>query len=92
MACQQLKLETANSLRGGIAKALKRFLRLSSNLSIEERKALQNLKSNKDLTIIRADEGRAMVLMNTKDYKSKILDLVKDQDTYEPLKRDYTNY
>ena len=41
--------------------------------------------------IIGADKGRATVVMNTKDYKRKILDLLQDQNTYEPLKKDPTN-
>ena len=91
VACRQLKPESADNLRYDVVKTLKRFRKPQPNLSIEERKALQKLKNNKDITIIGADKGRATVIMNSKDYKDKVRALLSDQNTYEPLKKDPTN-
>ena len=91
VACRQLKQEAADSLRSDIVKTLRRFRKPPPNLTLEERKALQNLKNKKEIMIIGSDKGRATVVMNTKDYKDKILDLLQDKDTYELLKKDPTN-
>ena len=40
--------------------------------------------------ILAADKGRASVIMNTKDYKDKIMELLNDRNIYEPLKKDPT--
>ena len=34
-------------------------------------KALSSLKENNDILVIPADKGRAVVVMNTRDYKTK---------------------
>ena len=91
VACRQLKPEAADSLRNDVVKTLKRFRKPQPNLNVDERKALQNLRNNKDIMILGADKGRATVVMNTNDYKRKIQDLLQDQNTYEPLKKDPTS-
>ena len=58
---------------------------------MEERKALQELRNNKEIMILGADKGRATVVLNTKDYKDKVMKLLKDTNTYEVLKKDPTN-
>ena len=41
--------------------------------------------------ILPADNGRATVILNTADYKTKCQDLVNDKRTYKQLKKDPTN-
>ena len=56
----------------------------------KERKALMDLKKNKDIMILGADKGRATVIMKTADYRNKIENLLNDKETYEELKKDPT--
>ena len=53
-----------------------------TNISKEQSRALRNLKKDKDITIVPADKGRAVVVMNTNDYDNKISDLLNDEKTY----------
>ena len=48
------------------------------NISSEERKALLDLKSDKNLRILPGDEGKATVILDTSDYKKKLNTLLSD--------------
>ena len=61
-----------------------------SNITKGERKALFDLKKDKTITILPADKGRATVVLNTKDYESKMNDLLSDSNTYQKLTKDPT--
>ena len=43
-----------------------------------------------DITILPADKGRSTVILNTKDYESKMSTLLSDTNTYEVLQKDPT--
>ena len=62
----------------------------ASNISKGEFKALQELKADTDITILPADKGRSTVILNTKDYESKMSTLLSDINTYEVLQKDPT--
>ena len=47
--------------------------------------ALESLKKNKDIMIMRADKGGATVVMNTSTYLDKAYALLNDTQTYTPL-------
>jgi hypothetical protein len=47
------------------------------------------LKNNTDLTILPADKGNATVILNTADYKQKIISILEDP-AYRRLTRDPT--
>ncbi|XP_072019492.1 uncharacterized protein [Amphiura filiformis] len=65
---------------------------IESNLSKEERKALEDLKKDKDIRILPADKGRLVVVLNTEDYQNKCEKLLSDTNTYKNLgTRDPTN-
>ncbi|XP_067639481.1 uncharacterized protein [Eurosta solidaginis] len=49
------------------------------------------LKQNKQLIILNADKGNVTVVMDKKEYDSKIQTVVNDISTYRVLKRDPTN-
>ena len=51
--------------------------RPASNISKGELKALQELKADTDITILPPDKGRSTVILNTKDYESKMSTLLK---------------
>ena len=73
-----------------VARSIKRRKNLKPNLSIEEIKALQELKKDQTISILPADKGRATVVMDRSDYENKIQNILKDTKTYEPLKKDPT--
>ena len=52
-------------------KLLKNNSKLSSNITKKENKALQELSKNEELTILPADKGIVVVILNTEDYKTK---------------------
>ena len=55
------------------------------NISKEQLTAIRNLKKDPSITIVPADKGRSVVVMNTSDYKSKINTLLNDNNTYEKI-------
>ena len=52
------------------------------NLSPLEHKALKQLKENNDIVILTADKGRRTVVMDGRDYESKMLTLLGDEAVY----------
>ena len=62
----------------------------NSNLTPDEQKQLQRLKTDKNMVILPADKGRVTVVMDKTDYNDKMDSLVNDKQTYEVLKRDTT--
>ena len=57
----------------------------------KEREAIKSLKDNNDILVIPADKGRAVVVMNTRDYKTKAQELLEDVQTYKKLKSNPTS-
>ena len=60
------------------------------NLTPDGQKVLKRLKTDENIVILTADEGRATVVMDKTDYNGKMDSLVNDKQTYEVLKRDPT--
>ena len=58
-------------------------LKNKSNISKHEWQDILNLKKNKDITIKEADNGGAVVIMNTKHYFKMISDHLNDETTYK---------
>ena len=85
----------AERIRSDVVKIIKHNNTPRSNITPGERKALHELAKDKDITILPADKGRAVVILNTSDYKSKAKILLDDTKTYKVLKKDpttkYTN-
>ncbi|XP_043943267.1 RNA helicase Mov10l1-like [Protopterus annectens] len=57
--------------------------RTRSNLSYEEKKALQSLRTNKELTVMKADKGAGIVIMDTTKYNYKMEQILKDPEKYK---------
>ena len=55
----------------------------NSNLSAEERRAIQNLKTNPDIIILPADKGSTTVVMDHSDYLAEGLRQLSDSSTYK---------
>lgn len=59
-----------------IVGSLNRRTHLSPNLSPTERKAIKQLRDNKNILILPADKGKKTVLMNTSVYERKMMTLL----------------
>ncbi|MGR8252493.1 reverse transcriptase domain-containing protein, partial [Escherichia coli] len=86
----------AETVRQDVAVILRKSKLPKANVTFEERKALQQLRSDKDIIVLKADKGNATVIMNTSDYEEKVKELLNDRNTYKlvsynPTARIYRN-
>ena len=91
-ACRNLGEGTheAAKLRADCVRIIKQAKLPKSNITQEERRALNTLAKDTNITILPADKGRAVVVMNATDYKEKAKALLGDTTTYKVLSRDPT--
>ena len=91
-ACHLLgaQTHTAARLRADCTRIIRNAKPPTPNISTAEQEALKSLSKYKDITILPADKGRLIVLMNTKDYISKSMDILGDTNTYKVLEKDPT--
>ncbi|VDK88289.1 unnamed protein product [Dibothriocephalus latus] len=61
-----------------------------SSPSTEEKKVLKNLKPDKTITKLPADRGGSTAILKKADYELKMLSVLKDSSTYDPLPTDPT--
>ncbi|CAJ0943741.1 unnamed protein product [Ranitomeya imitator] len=66
------------------------LLSIKRNCTPIEKRALEDLKSNKSITIKPADKGGAVVVMDTSFYISMVRQHLDDVNTYMPVDRDPT--
>ena len=71
-ACRHLGEQKGASLHSEVAKTVKRAKPSRSNLTSDERQAIHELKGDRNIMILPADKGKAMVVMNSSDYKQKL--------------------
>ena len=71
-ACQQLKQEEAEELRGEIKSIIKKIPPPRPNISKEEHQAIQQLKKDNTRMILTADKGVCLVVMDKKDYMREV--------------------
>jgi hypothetical protein len=90
IACRNLPAAKAQSLRSEVVKCVRKAKPPKSNIKSSERKALFELKKDKNIIILPADKGRATVVLNTSDYESKMNELLSDPNTYQKLDKDPT--
>nr|VZI48796.1 unnamed protein product [Spirometra erinaceieuropaei] len=77
------------TIRNSTVQALKNRNKFST-LSGDEKKALNSLKTDENIIILPADKGGSTTIMNKTDYTEKMMTLLKDESTYEPLDVDPT--
>ena len=85
-ACEKLK-DKAGSLRAKVAKTAKVP---HSKITHEEKKALQELRTDRTIKILLADKAKTMVILNTADYELKLKTILSNRAMYEVLKKDPT--
>jgi hypothetical protein len=88
LCCKNLKTEEADQCRAEVVGVIKSSKPPKSNISKEERGAIKELKANKDITILPADKGKAVVIMDTANYKEKCLNTLSDTNTYCAIDKD----
>ncbi len=88
-ACRLIGADSdrAETLRAECVQVLKQATLPTSNVSKGERAALKRLKQDSSIMILLADKGRAVVVMNSQDYRDKAKALLSDTTTYQPLGR-----
>ena len=62
-------------------------MKMKSNLTSSERKTLFGLRKKKDIMVIDADKGKAVVIVNTTDYIDKLTKSMVGGDDYKIDKR-----
>jgi hypothetical protein len=82
--------QTAEEIQQETVRILKGSCKPKENLNGAERRALQALKANEELTVIPADKGNEAVVLGTSDYNQKITALLEDK-VYKKLKKDPTD-
>ena len=61
------------------------------NLTMEEHRAIKQLREDQSRVILTADKGVAMVIMDKQDYMDKVLNLLSDTSTHRILNKDPIN-
>ena len=61
------------------------------NISLEETRAIREIKEDRGQVILTADNGVAMVVMDRQDYIDKAHKLLSELNTYRPINKDPTN-
>jgi len=77
-ACSQLAPAKAESMRGEITNILKKAKPPVFNISKEEKLALDKIRKDTSIQILPADKGRATVIMDKDDYKTRVKDMLED--------------
>ena len=88
VAYQNLTNNAAGELRVEVYRALRHSNPPKPNLRKDEMKALQQLRSEKNLMVLTADKGVAMVVMDRHEYIQKARALLDDTNTYKPIPSD----
>ena len=87
-AVTNLPDQSKDAIRTSAAKILRRSkLPNHSNISRNERKAINHLKKDKTWLIMKADKGNCFVVMDRSDYDEKMKKLLDDKDTYENVSK-----
>ena len=71
----------ADALRGEVTEIIKTAAPPKDNISKEERDALETLGKDKEITVIRADKGKCMVVMDREEYIRKMETKLSDTHT-----------
>ena len=90
-ACSKLPQGKAEELRAEVKSILKKTKKTRySNTTIEERKAMQELRRDTTRIILTADKGVSLVVMDRAAYDQKAKELLH-QPTYKPIPKDPTS-
>ena len=80
----------ASIIRSKVVDVLNKKHRSIPNLSIKEKKALRNLRDDKNIVITKEDKDNCTVIIDKEKYEEKIFKLLNKKDTFVILKKDLT--
>ncbi len=80
----------ADSIRNKCVHLMKHSNPPRSNITPGEREAIKSLRADKDIMVLPADKGRAVVVLDKREYKEKANKLLSDEKTYRKEKKDPT--
>ena len=72
VAIKNLDIAKSEEIKQDISKTLRTSKPPASNISLEEKIALNNPRKNKNVVILKADKGNTIVIMNRIDYDIKM--------------------
>ena len=78
----KLPPDVTEKVRSEVVGVLRNCAPPSSNLNRKERMALKELQQDKDLTILPADKGKCLVVMDTNTYVDQANTMLSDNNTY----------
>ena len=61
------------------------------NITVDELKAIKELREDQSRVVFTVDKGVAMVIMDKKEYTDKAIGLLSDTNTYRTIPKDPTN-
>ncbi|XP_072023064.1 uncharacterized protein [Amphiura filiformis] len=88
--CKDIPGDKAAELRGRVVNAIKTTKPPTSNITKDERLALDKLKKDTAIIIVPVDKGRATCVNDATVYEEKANALLQDENVYEKLKKDLT--
>ena len=80
----------AEELRGEVKAILRKIKPSKSNISLDEQKAMEELRKDNTRVILTADKGVSLVVMKKEEYIKKAEELLLT-DTYKTISNDPTN-
>ena len=90
LVCQKLLDQDVQELRAEVNILLRRAKPPKSNISREEKKALEELREDQDRMVLTPDKGVAFVVVDRKEYQEKIEGLLATL-AYRAITMDQTN-
>eukprot|EP00253_Pinus_taeda_P003009 PITA_03009 len=79
--------KTKDTIRQDCVVALRRAKPPQTNISKAEFEALKTLNQNRDVIVLKADKGGAVVILDRKDYRNKMLDHLCNSGSYKKLSK-----
>ena len=89
-AIRTLDVETADSMRRSVNNILQKAEPPKTNITREMRTALKSLKEDRSVMILPANKGRASVLLDADNYRSKMTSLI-ETGLYKTVNKDPTD-
>ena len=90
VAVRQLDAEQADTVRRAVNGILQQAEPPEPNITKEMRDALKSLKEDESIMVLRAEKGRASVVMDTDTYRAKMSALIEN-GPYQLLNKDTTD-
>ena len=81
---------TSETIRQDVSVLIRKAKQIIPNITLKERNSLKKLSLDEELIVLPADKGNCTVVLDVKDYNSKMLNLLEDVSTYQEVNYDPT--